>query len=778
MAMPSGTFSVCLILIGVFVANLSPVPAAKSSDLPTVSGVEFQPFASSTRRVLEALDYVGAALPETEAAGVEAALRSATSSEALEDIQNILDRHCLAMVVINPESRVKVEEGPAPKELVQDGWRTFLVKVHNQAGVTAELKPEGRQIKPLQIRSTGKPDPDKVIEDYELRERFLDVVPFTDRPMKKQLSGLELEYRIFQLYSRDAGKREAVLGFNVGQGTQDIGFRNEVPILFNCLPSVEVTLRVLDVDATPGWGQFVIKDQSGRVCPAPAKRLAPDFFFHHQIYRKDGETVNLAPGKYSVESSRGPEYLVKKRTLVVPHARSHEETFELERWIHVAKQGWQSGDHHIHAAGCSHYDAPTKGVTPADMWRHVLGEDLNVGCVLTWGPCWYHQKQFFQGRVHELSTANHVMRYDVEVSGFPSSHAGHLSLIRLVEDDYNGLDSIDEWPSWDLPVLQWAKAQGAVAGFSHSGWGLEVDDDELPSYKMPPFDGIGANEYIVDVVHGAVDFISAVDTPIIWELSIWYHTLNCGFRARISGETDFPCIYGERVGLGRSYVRMPEGPIDYDLWANGIRDGRSYVSDGKTHLLDFSVNGLGVGEKGPEGATSEIRLAASSAVTVKARVAAYLNEAADPEIQALELDQKPYWDVERARIEGTRKVPLEVVVNSVVMATREIEADGKIVDASFEVPIQDSGWVALRVFPSAHTNPIFVTVADRPIRADVESAEWCLEAVDVCWREKSEAIRESERDEAEKAYDAAREEYRKILAEAKARRVKPSEPRP
>ena len=77
----------------------------------------------------------------------------------------------------------------------------------------------------------------------------------------------------------------------------------------------------------------------------------------------------------------------------------------------------------------------------------------------------------------------------------------------------------------------------------------------LPTYDMPAFDGIGANEYIVDVTHDACDFISAVDTPIVWELNIWYHTLNCGFTTRISGETDFPCIYGERVGLGRGYVK-------------------------------------------------------------------------------------------------------------------------------------------------------------------------------------------------------------------------------
>src|SRR3712207_9183431 len=64
------------------------------------------------------------------------------------------------------------------------------------------------------------------------------------------------------------------------------------------------------------------------------------------------------------------------------------------------------------------------GVTPEDMMRHVLGEDLNVGCCLSWGPCWYHQKRYFEGKVHALSTADHLLRYDVEVSGFPSSHAG------------------------------------------------------------------------------------------------------------------------------------------------------------------------------------------------------------------------------------------------------------------------------------------------------------------------------------------------------------------
>lgn len=57
-----------------------------------------------------------------------------------------------------------------------------------------------------------------------------------------------MEYRILQLYSKDAGKREAKLIFDVGQGTQDLGFRSEVDILFTAAPAAKVVFRVKDTD--------------------------------------------------------------------------------------------------------------------------------------------------------------------------------------------------------------------------------------------------------------------------------------------------------------------------------------------------------------------------------------------------------------------------------------------------------------------------------------------------------------------------------------------------
>lgn len=786
-----------------------------AGELTPVNNVEQQPLVAATQRLLQALELAGSPLPQADAHALQQALEETDARKCVTGIQAALDRNCLVEVTINPESRVSAKEGPARRELVQQGWRTFIVKVINEAGITPQLRVDSPQAQPTYERGRGsreRPQTDQdLVTAAESAQRFLDISYFIKQPLKPELSGLNVEYRLVQLFSRDAGPREATLVFDVGQGTQDLGFRSEVPLLFNSLPAVQVVLEVKDHDGTPTTASFTIRDQDGRVYPNPARRLAPDFFFHEQIYRADGETVALPPGEYTVQVGRGPEYVIQTHALHVPEQAASAAaagspfpaSFQLQRWIHTKQRGWFSGDHHVHAAGCKHYDSPTEGVGPADMMRHVLGEDLNVGCVLSWGPCWYAQKQFFEGKVHELSKPNYLMRYDVEVSGFPSSHAGHLCLLRLLEDDYPGTSVLEEWPSWTMPVLQWGQRQNAVVGYSHSGWGLALPDyapdgsriplqgdrnrrpqggraaDTLPDYAMPPFDGIGANEYVVTVAHDACDFISAVDTPAVWELNVWYHTNNCGYRAKISGETDFPCIYGERVGLGRIYVKLDEDqPLDYDGWVEGLKLGRSYCTDGLSHVMDLKVASaadpqqvVGLGEPGPGGEISELRLASSGTVNVTCDVAALLAESPNEDTERIRkrrLDQQPYWHIERARIGDTRTVPVELIVNGYPAERREITADGSVQSLSFDVDLPISSWVAVRIFPTVHTNPVYVLVGDKPIRASRRSADWCVRAVETCWNSKQNQIREEERGDAEKAYNAAAAIYRQIRDESQA----------
>lgn len=741
--------------------------ATAQVQLKRVTEVETQPLIVQCQRLAQALSYLGTPLDDVTNATIANAGDLDSAEAILNAIQSALDPLCVAEIEINPESRVKVNEGPAKRELDQNGWRVFLVKIHNQAGVTAPLRVHSAQAEPIAGSAAN-----------QVADRWLDCQVFDQRPLSANLSGLSLEYRPLLLYSRDAGKRTAEIAFDVGQGTQDIGFRNDILLTFDCIPGFQVALDIKDENGNPTTAALEITDPQGRTYPSTAKRIAPDFHFHRQIYRSDGESLQLPQGNYQVRVTRGPEYLDQTISLIVDESGALLK-LKLRRWIDPSLAGWWSGDHHIHAAGCAHYTNPTQGVHAPDMLRHCQGEDLKIGANLTWGPCFDYQKQFFTGAIDKVSEYPHLLRYDIEVSGFGSHQSGHLCLLRLNQQMYPGGNSTEHWPTLGLNTLRWAQKQGAVCGPAHSGWGLEVETDELPNYVLPPYSGIGANEYIVDVTHHvegpdgkavpAIDFISLCDTPMIWELNMWYHTLNCGFRTYGSGETDFPCIYGERVGLGRSYVKI-DGRLTYEAWCEGISRGACYVSEGHSHLLDFcaaeSPESPQDGEPGnyvPSG--GELSVSGESVISFSCKVAALLPEMPTG-IADRSYSQQPYWHIERARIGTTRQVPIELVVNGLPVERQLIEADGVQHKLTFATKIHRSSWVALRILGSSHTNPIFVIVDGQPVRASRRSAQWCLDGVDQCWSQKEQFIRAEEMSDAIRAYDHARQVYRTILDES------------
>jgi hypothetical protein len=510
-------------------------------------------------------------------------------------------------------------------------------------------------------------------------------------------------------------------------------------------------------------GCFEIRDAQKRVYPSMAKRLAPDFFFHPQVYRESGETVRLPAGSYTIQCSRGPESIPETQELVVKDQPT-TISYQVKRWIDPSKFGWWSGDHHIHAAGCAHYEKPTEGVHPPDMMRHCLGEDLKVGCCLTWGPCFDYQKRFFSGKPDPVSKLPYLLRYDVEVSGFGSHKSGHLCLLRLKEQMYPGGTSMDHWPTLGLNTLRWAKKQGAICGPAHSGNGIDNfvgrlpnttdGPKKLPNYRIPAYNGIGANEYIVDITHDvpgpdgklvpAVDFISAMDTDRVAELNMWYHTLNAGFKVKVSGETDFPCIYGQRVGIGRVYCKL-KGLPDYDAWCQAIADGKSYVSDGTTHLMGLSAS------------WNHRRQSHMKTFTLMSD-------------QDHSWDEKQFKDLSfeidaASKHTGKEEVDVELVFNGEVVESKKLSTDGKVRRLSFsKMDPKRSGWYAVRIFPHAHTNPIWIIKNGKPIR-EKSSLEWCLAGVDQCWKQKQKTYAAAEMKDAEEAYEHARQVYRKRLAE-------------
>src|SRR5205809_1737969 len=96
--------------------------------------VEGQPLSANVTRVLETLQFLGAPLDIAKELAVAARAQDA------ERLQELLDPHTLLVVTINPESRVKVQRGPARARLVQAGFTPVLVKIINQAALTRELR--------------------------------------------------------------------------------------------------------------------------------------------------------------------------------------------------------------------------------------------------------------------------------------------------------------------------------------------------------------------------------------------------------------------------------------------------------------------------------------------------------------------------------------------------------------------------------------------------------------------------------------------------------------
>lgn len=735
--------------VWVLLLSTSPLLAAEPA-WPAVKDVEAQPLLAQAKRLDQAMATIGQPLP--------AAVRKAIADMKADDpagpatLQKLLDPLCLAAVELNDKGAERVTPAAVKHELLEQGWRISLVKVVNKSGSTLALKADSPSARPV----PGGPK-------SEVAERWLSIVPYTAQPLLPTLSGLGLEYTALQLYSRDAGEKTAEISFRVEKAVMPKNAKPDpksvtatAKFAFDAKPSIPVTFQVREFDGNPTTAAFLIRDGSGRVYPAQAKRLAPDFFFQQQVYRSTGETVRLPAGKYTVRCSRGPESVPVTKDLVVGD-KPVTFMYVVDRWIDPSKTNWFSGDHHIHAAGCLHYENPTEGVEPADMMRHIVGEDLKVGCCLTWGPCFDYQKRFFTGKPDDVSKYPYLLRYDVEVSGFGSHASGHLNLLRLKEQIFPGGDSKKHWPTLGMNTLRWAKKQGAVTGPAHSGSGLtrfigrvEGATDgpgKLPNYNIPAYDGIGANEFVVDATHTvpgpdgklvpALDFISTMDTDRTAEWNMWYHVLNCGYRIRASGETDFPCISGERVGMGRVYAKV-DGKLDFDRWVQSLADGRCYVSDGTTHLMDFTAvagdTKLELGTKG-----SELSQDKPGELTFTVKAAS--------------------WNP------TPKTTTVELIVNGLPVAKEELPCDGKIRDLTFKATIAESSWVAVRVTPSAHTNPFFLLVGGKPIRAGKHSAEWCLAGVDQCWKSKKGTYHADELKQAEADFEHARATYKKIAAE-------------
>ena len=287
-----------LLGLAIFVGLVAASSTGRADNLPVVSDVEFQPLSAQAKRIADALELLGQPLSRAEKTAPRQGRRfhrwcrcdpgnpgnprpslPGRDRNQRREPRQIDAGPCPA----SPRSKRMVR---LPREGPQPG------RCHRRVG---RQMPQRR---PTYLQSTGRAEPKTSIRPSEIVQRWADLALYKDPPLKKSLSGLSLEYRIIQVYSRDAGKREARISFNVGQGTQDLGFRSDVDILFNCEPAVAVMVDVRDEDGRPDDGLVCFSRPLGACLPFAQSPPAPDFFFHPQVYRRSGESVLLPPGTY------------------------------------------------------------------------------------------------------------------------------------------------------------------------------------------------------------------------------------------------------------------------------------------------------------------------------------------------------------------------------------------------------------------------------------------------------------------------------------------------
>ena len=508
------------------------------------------------------------------------------------------------------------------------------------------------------------------------------------------------------------------------------GRTRPIPLEVSVVQAGRLTVRVLDEEGSVTPARIYLTGSDGRAY-RPAETLArvsnadygQPFGGDYYFYSGGEFQVDLPPGEATLEVVKGFEYQPVSREVSIAAGGSGTAEVRLQKPFDLRRQGWYSGDTHIHP---NVYD--DRLISPAEVRLISRAEDLNLPQLLVCNDVASHinDRQYFQGRPHHLSEGNTILYWNQEMrAGDVNNHVGYLGLKRLVQPAYVG------WPGTPLPfdyppnyrMGLAAKAQGAVVTYVHPG---------LPS------------QYPVDIALGAADTIDVLcqrNEEVNTEH--WYQLLNCGFQCPISAGTDafLNVPYHLIPGAGRLYARV-DTPLTYDGWLEAYRKGRSFATNGP--LLKFRVNDREAGE--------EIRWKTGS----------------------LPLQ------VEAEAVSHVPMTRMDLIVNGKVAASQEAGEGGKLIRLTREVEISDSSWVAVRVYGEphklipndvalyAHSSPVYCYRGNRRI-AVRESAAFLIQQIDqLIHRVETRGVfREAADKEAMiEWFRKGQQVYRKIEAEA------------
>ncbi len=463
-------------------------------------------------------------------------------------------------------------------------------------------------------------------------------------------------------------------------------------------PYGRLHLRVLDEAATPTAARVAVSDAQGRFhAPPTAWIQAADFDrdehpFDALYFHADGTaTLEVPAGKVLVDVMKGPERVPVRRTVTVAAGSTVDLTVSLpaRHWTDGPARTWVSGDVHVHM----NY-AGTYRNTPANLALQAAGEELSLVNDLI-----VNKEQ----RIPDIAYAGHGLdaasRSDALIlhgQEFHTSYWGHLGLLglqgHLLLPGYAGYPNTAAaslYPA-NAQVADLAHANGALVGYVHP-----FEEDPTPLTHPVHTD---ADELPVDVALGKVDYMEILGfSDHQATAGVWYRLLNLGFHIPAAGGTDAMADYAMLrgpVGMNRTYVSVPNGPLDYKVWLANLKAGRSFATNGP--LLEFTLGGL------PLGQTLALDAAGDVAFTAHVR-----------SIVPLDIAQ--------------------VVCNGKVIAEVALDAERKEGTLTGTLPVGGSGWCLLRAFTRkaeypvldnfvyATTSPVYVSIAGQAPRSSEDA---------------------------------------------------------
>ena len=442
------------------------------------------------------------------------------------------------------------------------------------------------------------------------------------------------------------------------------------------------------IRAIDGEGRYRAPLEAGYGLILRPRRAAARWSYASGSFR-----LRAPAGKIRISIRRGLEYSPIDEELHLEAGQTLRRTFELKRWVHMEREGWHSGDTHIHM------------LDPPSALFEMQAEDLRVGNILVLHHLGKdYSREHFRGELDPISDSRHLVYYNEEYRNQTLGHVSFLNLKKLVEPISTGGLAVPEAtvnrysflrpsrrgfprhgePGWpDAPLVLEAMRE------THRQGGL-VNWAHLRPAQM---------EFPIDMVFGEIDTADILThTRLPQTLKLWYHLLNCGFRLPATAGTD-RIGPEEPLGHQRVYVKLA-GPLTYPGWIEGLRQGRSFVTNGP--MVSLSVDGRGPGE--------ELKLSRRKVLRIEA--------------QGRSL--RPF---ER----------LEIVVNGKVVASAPARSQGRRAELRLDYPADRSLWIAARCMGGtpeetsiwthplfAHTNPVHIDYPGRDL-AEAESGCYLLD---------------------------------------------------